>query len=40
MHIQVSKEDIVEGPTDDRGRVYLGTQYANTKVEVAVLDHD
>lgn len=37
MHVKVSKDDIVEATTDDRGRVYLGTQHANQNVEVAVL---
>ena len=38
MDVNVSKDDIVEATTDDRGRVYLGTEYANRSVEVAVLD--
>lgn len=25
-------------PTDDRGRVYLGSEYANKKVKVAILE--
>jgi len=40
MHVKVSKEDIVEATTDDRGRIYLGTDYANQSVEVAILDAD
>jgi len=37
MKVEISKEDIVEGTTDDRGRIYLGTEHADAKVEVAVL---
>lgn len=40
MHVKVSKEDIVEATTDDRGRIYLGSDYANQSVEVAILDAD
>lgn len=40
MRVHVSKDDIVESTTDDRGRIYLGTEYANQTVEVAVLDHE
>ena len=38
MLVETSKGDIVEATTDDRGRIYLGTEYANTEVEVAILD--
>lgn len=37
MHVKISKDDIIEGTTDDRGRIYLGTEYANAEVEVAIL---
>lgn len=40
MKVSVSKDDIVEGTTDSRGRIYLGTEYANKTVEVAILDHE
>jgi len=38
MHVKISKEDVVVAQADDRGRVYLGTQYADETVELAVLD--
>lgn len=38
MKIVVKSEDVQELKTDDRGRVYLGSEYANKEVEVAVLD--
>lgn len=30
--------DKVEGPTDDRGRLYLGSEYADQDVTVLVLE--
>jgi len=33
-----SKDDIKELQADNRGRVYLGTEYANTEVQLAILD--
>jgi hypothetical protein len=30
----------IEGPTDDRGRIYLGSEYANKNVELLILDSD
>lgn len=38
MKVVISKDDVVEATTDDRGRVYLGSEYANQNVEVAVLE--
>lgn len=38
MKVEIRKSDIVEGQTDDRGRIYLGSEYADKTVEVAVLD--
>lgn len=38
MKVHVSKDDVVEGKTDERGRVYLGKAYADKHVEVAVLE--
>jgi len=38
MLVKIEKGDIVEATTDDRGRIYLGSEYANTEVEVAILD--
>lgn len=37
MKVVISKDDVVEATTDDRGRIYLGTEYSNKTVEVAVL---
>jgi len=38
MDITVSKDQIVDRPTDDRGRIHLGSEYANKNVEVAILE--
>lgn len=32
-----SKDDIIEAPTDSRGRLTLGSEYANADVQVAIL---
>ena len=40
MKVDVDPDDIQKRTTDDRGRVYLGTEYANSEVELAVLDAD
>jgi hypothetical protein len=37
MHVRVGPDDVDELQADDRGRVYLGTEYANETVEVAVV---
>ena len=37
MHVKISKDDIIEASTDSRGRVYLGSQYADCEVELAIL---
>jgi len=37
MIVELTKDDIVQGPTDNRGRVYLGSEHADMVVEVAVL---
>lgn len=37
VHVE-SKADIIERKTDSRGRVYLGTEYADREVQIAVLD--
>ena len=37
MKVELRKDDIIEASTDDRGRVYLGSEYANQSVEVAIL---
>lgn len=33
-----SKDRIIERKTDDRGRVTLGSEYANENVQLAILD--
>jgi hypothetical protein len=40
MKVEISKSDIVEATTDSRGRIYLGTEYANKNVEVAILNNE
>lgn len=37
MKVDVSPDDVDTYETDDRGRVYLGTEYADGEVEIAVL---
>ena len=37
MRIDVHPDDVDEYSTDGRGRIYLGTEYANTEVEVAIV---
>jgi hypothetical protein len=37
MHVKVDPDDVQELTTDERGRVYLGSEYADTTVEVAVV---
>jgi hypothetical protein len=36
--MNVDSEDLRTEETDNRGRVYLGTEYANRRVTVAVVD--
>jgi hypothetical protein len=38
MRVEVDPDDVQEATTDDRGRVYLGPEYADKRVEIAVLD--
>lgn len=38
MNVNIDPDDVQKLTADDRGRVYLGTKYANARVEVAVLD--
>lgn len=33
-----SKDEIVEATTDSRGRVTLGSEYANSEVQLAILE--
>ena len=35
---KVDAHDLRTGETDDRGRIYLGTEYANKRVTVAVVE--
>ena len=35
---KVDAQDLQTGETDDRGRIYLGTEYANRRVTVAVVE--
>lgn len=37
MNVNVAPDDVNELTADDRGRVYLGPEYANKRVEVAVV---
>lgn len=37
MNVEVHPDDVDEYSTDGRGRLYLGTEYANTEVEVAIV---
>lgn len=36
--MKVDAEDFQTNETDDRGRIYLGTEYANKRVTVAVVE--
>jgi hypothetical protein len=36
--MKVDATDLKTNETDDRGRVYLGTEYANKRVTVAVVE--
>lgn len=36
--MDVEAEDVQTRVTDDRGRVYLGTEYANKRVTVAIVE--
>ena len=36
--MKVDAQDLQTNETDDRGRVYLGTEYANKRVTVAVVE--
>jgi len=40
MHVKISKDDLIEAQADSRGRVYLGTQYADREIEIAILNND
>ena len=36
--MKVDAQDLRTIETDDRGRIYLGTEYANKRITVAVVD--
>lgn len=36
--MQIDADELQTNETDDRGRFYLGTEYANRRVTVAVVD--
>jgi len=36
--MEVNTDEIQTRETDDRGRIYLGTEYANKRVTVAVVE--
>jgi hypothetical protein len=36
--MKVDAEELQTNETDDRGRIHLGTEYANKRVTVAVVD--
>jgi len=36
--MEVDAHDLRTNETDDRGRIYLGTEYANKRVTVAVVE--
>jgi hypothetical protein len=36
--MKVDAQDLRTNDTDDRGRIYLGTEYANKRVTVAVVE--
>jgi hypothetical protein len=38
--MKVDAHDLRTNETDDRGRIYLGTEYANKRVTVAVVEVD
>jgi hypothetical protein len=38
MGMNVESDDIRTKEADDRGRLYLGTEYANKRITVAVVD--
>jgi len=36
--MKIDVDELQTNETDDRGRIYLGTEYANKRVTVAVVD--
>ena len=39
MRVYVDPDDVQTLQTDNRGRVYLGSEHADSEVEVAILEH-
>lgn len=37
MQIEAHPDDVSQYSTDSRGRIYLGAEFADTEVEVAIL---
>jgi len=40
VEVNIDPDNIQKRPADDRGRVYLGSEYADKTVEVVVLDYE
>lgn len=40
MKVEIDPSDLVERSTDDRGRFYLGSEYANQNVKVLILEDE
>lgn len=38
MKVNIDPDDVKKVDTDDRGRAYLGSEYKNSELEVAVLE--
>jgi len=36
--MKIDADELQTNETDDRGRIYLGTEYANKRVTVAIVD--
>lgn len=37
MKVEIDPDDVTKKSTDDRGRFYLGSDYAGQTVEIAIL---
>jgi hypothetical protein len=40
MNVHIHPDDVQTATTDARGRIYLGTEYTNTTVEIAILNNE
>jgi len=38
VKVEIDPSELVERGTDDRGRLYLGSEYANQNVKVLIID--